>query len=210
MRQLGADLSETHSQHSVPRTALPDDSARIVLLRYKQTAMGFGWALLTPLLNTVIFSDLSCASRQSTRACAVSAFRVLRAARVELHRVGPALCGHVAHLEYEPGDESVFPARDLSVRRPSPCRSSTLRSRRRCSSGDAGLLPRRSDGRRSSPCCWSLLVQAAFTVSAGALLAMAQSLLPRRQVPVRSRSHGLDVRERGRSIRARRSRGGSG
>ena len=31
-------------------------TARDLLLRYKQTAMGFAWALLMPLLNTVIFS----------------------------------------------------------------------------------------------------------------------------------------------------------
>jgi ABC-2 type transport system permease protein/lipopolysaccharide transport system permease protein len=31
-------------------------TARDLLLRYKQTAMGFGWAVLMPLLNTAIFS----------------------------------------------------------------------------------------------------------------------------------------------------------
>jgi ABC-type polysaccharide/polyol phosphate export permease len=31
-------------------------ATRDLLLRYKQTAMGFGWALLMPLLNTAIFS----------------------------------------------------------------------------------------------------------------------------------------------------------
>src|SRR4051812_5347340 len=29
---------------------------RDLILRYKQTAMGFGWALLMPLLNTLVFS----------------------------------------------------------------------------------------------------------------------------------------------------------
>jgi ABC-type polysaccharide/polyol phosphate export permease len=38
------------------RELLLQMTARDLLLRYKQTAMGFGWALLTPLLNTVIFS----------------------------------------------------------------------------------------------------------------------------------------------------------
>jgi ABC-type polysaccharide/polyol phosphate export permease len=38
------------------RELLVQMTARDLLLRYKQTAMGFGWALLTPLLNTVIFS----------------------------------------------------------------------------------------------------------------------------------------------------------
>jgi lipopolysaccharide transport system permease protein len=31
-------------------------TSRDLLLRYKQTVMGFGWALLMPLLNTIIFS----------------------------------------------------------------------------------------------------------------------------------------------------------
>jgi homopolymeric O-antigen transport system permease protein len=31
-------------------------TARDLVLRYKQTAMGFAWALLTPALNTVVFS----------------------------------------------------------------------------------------------------------------------------------------------------------
>ena len=31
-------------------------TSRDLLLRYKQTWMGFGWALLTPVLNTIIFS----------------------------------------------------------------------------------------------------------------------------------------------------------
>src|SRR6185295_20357118 len=31
-------------------------TSRDLLLRYKQTAMGFGWAVLMPLLNTAIFS----------------------------------------------------------------------------------------------------------------------------------------------------------
>lgn len=38
------------------RELLVQLTARDLLLRYKQTAMGFGWALLTPLLNTAIFS----------------------------------------------------------------------------------------------------------------------------------------------------------
>jgi ABC-type polysaccharide/polyol phosphate export permease len=38
------------------RELLVQMTARDLLLRYKQTAMGFAWALLTPLLNTAIFS----------------------------------------------------------------------------------------------------------------------------------------------------------
>jgi lipopolysaccharide transport system permease protein len=38
------------------RALLLQMTKRDLLLRYKQTAMGFGWAIFTPLLNTVIFS----------------------------------------------------------------------------------------------------------------------------------------------------------
>lgn len=38
------------------RELLVQMTSRDLLLRYKQTAMGFGWAILMPLLNTAIFS----------------------------------------------------------------------------------------------------------------------------------------------------------
>ena len=38
------------------RELLYQMTARDLVLRYKQTAMGFGWALMMPLLNTAIFS----------------------------------------------------------------------------------------------------------------------------------------------------------
>ena len=38
------------------RELLYQMTARDLLLRYKQTIMGFGWALATPVLNTIIFS----------------------------------------------------------------------------------------------------------------------------------------------------------
>jgi lipopolysaccharide transport system permease protein len=38
------------------RELLYQMTARDLMLRYKQTAMGFGWALLMPLINTAIFS----------------------------------------------------------------------------------------------------------------------------------------------------------
>jgi lipopolysaccharide transport system permease protein len=38
------------------RELLVQMTTRDLLLRYKQTMMGFGWALMTPVLNTVIFS----------------------------------------------------------------------------------------------------------------------------------------------------------
>jgi lipopolysaccharide transport system permease protein len=56
MGRLGQDLSEMAREQFQFRELLYQIAARDLLLRYKQTAMGFAWALLMPLLNTAIFS----------------------------------------------------------------------------------------------------------------------------------------------------------
>jgi ABC-type polysaccharide/polyol phosphate export permease len=53
---LGNDLREMVLEQFEFRELLYQMTARDLVLRYKQTAMGFGWALLMPLLNTAIFS----------------------------------------------------------------------------------------------------------------------------------------------------------
>ncbi|HUR33050.1 MAG TPA: ABC transporter permease [Vicinamibacterales bacterium] len=56
MTRLRADATEMIREQFEFRELLVQLTARDLLLRYKQTAMGFAWALLTPLLNTAIFS----------------------------------------------------------------------------------------------------------------------------------------------------------
>jgi len=56
MRRLGEDFREIVQEQVEFRELLFQLTARDLLLRYKQTAMGFGWAIFTPLLNTVVFS----------------------------------------------------------------------------------------------------------------------------------------------------------
>jgi lipopolysaccharide transport system permease protein len=56
MRQLAADFKEILHEQIEFRELLYQMTSRDLLLRYKQTAMGFGWALMVPLLNTAIFS----------------------------------------------------------------------------------------------------------------------------------------------------------
>jgi ABC-type polysaccharide/polyol phosphate export permease len=56
MRELGKDLQEIIHEQFEFRELFYQMMSRDLLLRYKQTAMGFGWALLTPILNTVVFS----------------------------------------------------------------------------------------------------------------------------------------------------------
>jgi ABC-type polysaccharide/polyol phosphate export permease len=53
---LRSDAAEMIREQFEFRELLVQMTSRDLLLRYKQTAMGFGWALLTPLLNTAIFS----------------------------------------------------------------------------------------------------------------------------------------------------------
>jgi len=56
MPTMGSDFREMVAEQVDFRELLYQLTARDLVLRYKQTAMGFAWALLTPLLNTVIFS----------------------------------------------------------------------------------------------------------------------------------------------------------
>jgi ABC-type polysaccharide/polyol phosphate export permease len=56
LRALGRDLSELVCEQREFRELLYQMTVRDLQLRYKQTAMGFGWALLAPLLNTLMFS----------------------------------------------------------------------------------------------------------------------------------------------------------
>lgn len=54
--QLVADLREIVEEQISYRELLFRMTHRDLLLRYKQTVMGFGWAVFMPLVNTVIFS----------------------------------------------------------------------------------------------------------------------------------------------------------
>jgi lipopolysaccharide transport system permease protein len=54
--QLAADLREIVSEQIAYRELLFRMTHRDLLLRYKQTIMGFGWAVFMPLINTIIFS----------------------------------------------------------------------------------------------------------------------------------------------------------
>jgi ABC-type polysaccharide/polyol phosphate export permease len=53
---LWRDLREMVTEQVEYRELLQQMALRDLLLRYKQTAMGFAWALFMPLLNTAIFS----------------------------------------------------------------------------------------------------------------------------------------------------------
>jgi lipopolysaccharide transport system permease protein len=56
MGALAADLKEIVGEQYEFRELLYQMTRRDLLLRYKQTIMGFGWAIFMPLLNTAVFS----------------------------------------------------------------------------------------------------------------------------------------------------------
>jgi lipopolysaccharide transport system permease protein len=56
MRQLAADFSEMLQEQVQYRELLLQMTLRDLRLRYKQTVMGFGWAVFMPLVNTAVFS----------------------------------------------------------------------------------------------------------------------------------------------------------
>lgn len=56
MTRLGADVREMVQELVEYRELLARMTGRDLLLRYKQSVMGFGWAILMPVVNTIIFS----------------------------------------------------------------------------------------------------------------------------------------------------------
>jgi ABC-type polysaccharide/polyol phosphate export permease len=56
VRTLAADLREIVTEQVAYRELLYRMTHRDLLLRYKQTIMGVGWAVFMPLVNTVVFS----------------------------------------------------------------------------------------------------------------------------------------------------------
>src|SRR4029079_1419782 len=56
MTALANDIREMLHEQVEYRELLTQMTKRDLLLRYKQTIMGFGWAIFMPLVNTAVFS----------------------------------------------------------------------------------------------------------------------------------------------------------
>jgi lipopolysaccharide transport system permease protein len=56
MTTLGHDIRELLHEQVLYRELLAEMIKRDLTLRYKQTIMGFGWAIFMPLVNTAVFS----------------------------------------------------------------------------------------------------------------------------------------------------------
>src|SRR5438552_5286776 len=56
MNHMIADVKEMLTEQIHYRELLFEMTRRDLLIRYKQTIMGFGWAVFMPLVNTAVFS----------------------------------------------------------------------------------------------------------------------------------------------------------
>ena len=56
MNQMLADVKEMLHEQVEYHELFWQMTKRDLLLRYKQTIMGFGWAIFMPVVNTIIFS----------------------------------------------------------------------------------------------------------------------------------------------------------
>src|SRR5438105_1244596 len=56
VRALTADVREMLAEQFDFRELLYQMTLRDLMLRYKQSVMGFGWAIFMPLVNTIAFS----------------------------------------------------------------------------------------------------------------------------------------------------------
>ena len=56
LSRLSGEVKEIVGEQYEFRELLYQMTRRDLLLRYKQTVMGFGWAIFMPLVNTAVFS----------------------------------------------------------------------------------------------------------------------------------------------------------
>ena len=128
---LASELREIVHEQVEYRELLYQMTSRDLLLRYKQTVMGFGWAVFMPLINTAVFSVVFMRVAPIETGRAISVVRLRGSAGLELLRVVASIRGRIADGQHQPGHEDLFSARDFSVLG-GPC------------------LPRRSRGRQQS------------------------------------------------------------
>ena len=114
LSRLAGDFKEIVGEQYEYRELLYQMTRRDLLLRYKQTVMGFGWAIFMPLVNTAVFSVIFTRVAPLETDMPVPAVRLLRVARLELFGLVVSFRGDVADLELQPGHEGVLPSRDFS------------------------------------------------------------------------------------------------
>ena len=183
----GRRLPEVLAEQIEYRELLRQMVRRDLLLRYKQTVMGFGWAIFMPLVNTAVFSVIFTRVAPIDAGmpyplfayCGLLAWNFFASS---LRFSVTSLTGNTSLVTKVYFPREIFPFSAVLV---SPGR---LRGRHRsCWSALMIYYGIGVDARRSSLLPVVLVVHVAFTAAIALLLAMAQSVLPRRQVPVRGR-----------------------
>ena len=110
---LLAEYREIVTEQVRYRDLLYQMTKRDLLLRYKQTVMGFGWAVFMPLINTIVFSVVFTKVAPVDVGVPYPLYRVLRPAILESLRRGLEIFRRVTLVEREPGHEGLLPPRDL-------------------------------------------------------------------------------------------------
>ena len=172
MTTLGHDIRELLHEQVVYRELLAEMIKRDLTLRYKQTIMGFGWAIFMPLVNTAVFSVMFMRVAPMDTGVPYPLFAYCGLWAWNLLGLVAAILGDLAHQQHQPCHQGVLPPGDLSVLG-DRCLHGGLRRGR--------VGPGRCSWRGITSCQASialwlpvvLLVQVAITAAVGLLLAMA-------------------------------------
>ena len=191
--RLRRDIREMFAELREYNELLVMMTRRDLMLRYRQTVMGFAWAVFMPVINTVVFTLI---------------FR--KVAKIETDVPYPVFsyCGllpwNMFATSLKTGVNSLFSNRGLLTKVYFPREvfpfSTMLVGVVDISVGLsilAALMIYYGIPLSSTALFLPVLlaVQVMFTAGLCMFLAPGQSLLPRRQVPLRSRHHCLDVRD---------------
>ena len=143
LNRLTEDVREMLQEQVTYRELLVQMTRRDLLLRYKQTVMGFGWAIFMPLLNTVIFSVIFTRVAPLDTGMPYPLFAYCGLLVWNFFASSLRFAVSFADGQHQPRDEGVFPARDLSVLSGGRV-AGRLRRGGDGSGGDDDLLPRRA------------------------------------------------------------------
>ena len=134
MAQLTADLHEMVAEQGQYRDLLYQMTMRDLRLRYKQTVMGFGWAIFMPLVNTAIFSVIFMRVAPIETGVPYVAFAYCGLLTWNFFASSLKFAVNLAHEQREHGHQGLFPPRGVSRSRPSWSASSISPSAAACSS----------------------------------------------------------------------------
>ena len=110
MKAILADFREMLSEEFEYKELLYQLTLRDIRLRYKQTVMGFGWAIFMPLLNTAVFSVIFTRVAPLDTGVPLPAVVLLWPCCVELLCVWRQVRDEFGFRKHAARHQSVFPA----------------------------------------------------------------------------------------------------